>query len=402
MILWQFYNPSTTEKKFVQGDSWTQMPKAPGPGWLPETQPYEFNPSESSFAPGPTRFKTHSGQYVVWDPKTGKVTWEPPEGWEKKNLKMGDGEKKEDPPAEKEDTSATKSYPLTDSYGFKYRIDEIGGKEYEDANALKAIEMMEQADSKPDKKTGDSSIWDDVGKDETDTKEEATTVTGDTPTTDPNALAEYIRDIESQTVRGRERQFERAMASQPFMQYLNPTARAVVENRYFDPLSSQYLLAAAPTSLGGFGGWSPSSGEVDPGTASFRSYLRSPVTYGQGAYGPRADATNLNQWAPWNRQQWQSRLGGLFPSAGATQQPTEWDRGYLESLSLPEAQQMISSATMAGINPIAARAGRPAMGRAFSRWEEQNPTGWGQDLLSQFVSGDPSLQEMGFMNWAQT
>ena len=231
-------------------------------------------------------------------------------------------------------------------------------------------------------------------------------------------MADYLRGLESQTIAGRRGVFERQMDLQPFMQFINPSARAVTQQRYFDPVSSQYLLAAAPTELGGFEGWQRDPGATQPAGSTFQEFTGQSVPWsaigedqwgypGKGVSGgyPQPPISGLQDWAPWSRDQWKSRIeamklpGTMAGVAGLG----DLSRGYLGALSLPEAQAMIRQRSVAGVNPIASRAAYPAIARDFSQWESANPTLGGGELLRQWGTGgldEVPGQDYRMIRWA--
>jgi hypothetical protein len=235
---------------------------------------------------------------------------------------------------------------------------------------------------------------------------------------EPATMADYLRGLESQTIAGRRGVFERQMDLQPFMQFINPSARAVTQQRYFDPVSSQYLLAAAPTELGGFAGWQRDPGATQPAGSTFEEFTGQSVPWsaigedqwgypGKGVSGgyPQPPISGLQDWAPWSRDQWRSRIEAMnlptVPLAEATSL-NDLSRGYLGALSLPEAQAMIRQASVAGVNPIASRAAYPAIARDFSQWESANPTLGGGELLRQWGTGglDSGPTDYRMIKWA--
>ena len=209
--------------------------------------------------------------------------------------------------------------------------------------------------------------------------------------------ADYIRGLESQTMGGRLGSYLQQLDVGP-LGYMNPAVRATARN-WFDPMSSRYLLAAAPGDMGGYGRWQTGAETAGQPTGStFADYLGAPLSYGQqegGAFGYTAAPTDrdvgtgagyLQAFQPWTRGQWAGRLGAMnLPgtAAGLTQEQTD----YLGMLSMPETQSMIGSATMAGMNPIAQRAYRPGLSRAMSAWQMANPELGAGELLRQFATG---------------
>ena len=211
--------------------------------------------------------------------------------------------------------------------------------------------------------------------------------------------ADYIRGLESQTMGGRLGSYLQQLDVGP-LGYMNPAVRATARN-WFDPMSSRYLLAAAPGTMGGYGGWQTGAETAGQPTGStFADFLQQPLTYGAGtgegpAWGYTAptegtpDTTTgagyLQAFQPWTRQQWAGRLGQMNLGAAADLTPEQTD--FLGMLSMPETQSMIGSATMAGMNPIAQRAYRPGLSRAMSAWQMANPELGAGELLRQFATG---------------
>ena len=214
--------------------------------------------------------------------------------------------------------------------------------------------------------------------------------------------ADYIRGLESQTMGGRLGSYLQQLDVGP-LSYMNPAVRATARN-WFDPMSSRYLLAAAPGDMGGYSGWETGANVAGQPTGStFAEYLQQPLTFGRPGYqptettptpwqygAPTGDTTTgagyLQAFQPWTRGQWAGRLGAMnLPgtAAGLTQEQTD----YLGMLSMPETQSMIGSATMAGMNPIAQRAYRPGLSRAMSAWQMANPELGAGELLRQFATG---------------
>jgi hypothetical protein len=209
--------------------------------------------------------------------------------------------------------------------------------------------------------------------------------------------ADYIRGLESQTMGGRLGSYLQNLDVGP-LGYMNPAVRATARN-WFDPMSSRYLLASAPGSMGGYGGWQTGAETAGQPTGStFSEYLGQPMGYAQGAgasdapWGyttPTQDTSTgagyLQAFQPWTRGQWAGRLGQMNLGAAADLTPEQTD--YLSVLSMPETQSMIGSATMAGMNPIAQRAYRPGLSRAMSAWQMANPELGAGELLRQFATG---------------
>jgi hypothetical protein len=219
-----------------------------------------------------------------------------------------------------------------------------------------------------------------------------TNTTGGSPVT----MADFIKNVESQTLQGRRNVFDRYADSEAFGRFLNPLARSVL-SRQFDPMSSQYMLAAAPTAAGGAAGYNVS----DAGTGlSFRDFLGGGArpTYAGGVYGgmagtPAFGTQGTMGMTPWSRDQWQTRIGGLFgtPAEGTTMpgMPTGAAGDFLGALSMGEAANMIANAQTAGLNPILARSAPGGINRAIAAWQEANPTAGGAQLLRSYV-GSPN------------
>ena len=229
--------------------------------------------------------------------------------------------------------------------------------------------------------------------------------------------ADYIRGLESQTMGGRLGSYLQQLDTGP-LGYMNPAVRATARN-WFDPMSSRYLLASAPESMGGYAGWQTGADiSGQPRGSTFSDYLKSPFTYerpigpqaleGQeaaqlpyqyGAYGGKSVLTGggyLDAFRPWTRSQWAGRLGEMnLPGTAAGLTPEQTD--YLSMLSMPEAQSMIGGATMAGMNPIAQRASRLGLNRAMSAWQMANPELGAGELLRQFATGGFQGAPGGYM-----
>jgi hypothetical protein len=224
------------------------------------------------------------------------------------------------------------------------------------------------------------------------TNQGTTSTTGGSPVT----MADFIRNVESQTLQGRRNVFDRYADAQAFGRFLNPLARSVL-SRQFDPLSSQYLLASAPTAAGGAAGYNV----ADAGTGlSFRDFLGGSarpgytLADGVGAYGDMAGTPVFGTqgtmgMTPWSRSQWQTRIGGLFgtPAEGTTMptMPTGAAGDFLGALSMGEAANMIANAQTAGLNPILARSAPAGINRAIAAWQEANPEAGAAQLLRSYV-----------------
>jgi len=202
--------------------------------------------------------------------------------------------------------------------------------------------------------------------------------------TAPRTMADFIRDIESQTRASRGYVYDRAADTSAFSRFMNPLARSVIQ-RQADPLSAQYLLAAAPTQLGG----APSQ------VGSFQDFISggTPLAYGAGAYGTRTpeqiSAGPFGTYrSPFTRGQWESRLSQLnLPASGDLSTLGADAQDFLAALSQDEARNMISQASLAGLNPITQRSLQPGLNRAFAAWEQANPTAGAGQILSDYVRG---------------
>jgi hypothetical protein len=226
------------------------------------------------------------------------------------------------------------------------------------------------------------------------TNQGTTSTTGGSPVT----MADFIRNEESRTLQGRRNVFDRYADAQAFGRFLNPLAQSVL-SRQFDPLSSQYMLAAAPTAAGGAAGYNV----ADAGTGlSFRDFLGGSarpgytVADGVGAYGGMAGTPVFGTqgtmgMTPWSRNQWQTRIGELFdvtpPGATMPSMPTGAAADYLSALSMGEAANMIANAQTAGLNPILARSAPAGINRAIAAWQEANPEAGAAQLLRSYVGG---------------
>ena len=202
--------------------------------------------------------------------------------------------------------------------------------------------------------------------------------------TGPRTMADFIRDIESQTRASRGYVYDRAADVNAFSRFMNPLARSVIQNQ-FNPLSAQYMLAAAPTQLGG------APGQV----GSFQDFISggTPLAYGAGAYGARTpeemSAGPFGTYrSPFTRGQWENRLSQLnLPASGDLSSLGADAQDYLAALSQDEARNMIRQASLAGLNPITQRSLQPGLNRAFSAWEQANPTAGAGQILSDYVRG---------------
>ena len=236
---------------------------------------------------------------------------------------------------------------------------------------------------------------------------------------------------------GRRRQFGQMMDVSPFARYVSPYARSVMDQQWFDPLSSRYLLATMPGVLGGAGTELPAGRLGD--FASFLGYGNQPmyeyqagtpyqpavalyddpdapnvasgfapaVERGAGTYtpttgNPLSNRVTSGQWAPWSRSQWAGRLADLrLPTTAAGMPQWESDLGGAADwitgeggITPEEAESMIQSAAFSGINPIARRVLTPQLSRAFANWELGGGEGeldmGGAEMLRRFLYGGPT------------
>ena len=241
----------------------------------------------------------------------------------------------------------------------------------------------------------------DIGATNTGTTNTGTTNTGTTNTTggaSPVTTADAIRAMESQTLQGRRGMFDRYTDAQAFNRFLNPLARAVM-GRQFDPLSSQYLLASAPTAAGGAAQFNV----ADAGTGlTFHDFMTGerPTYTAAGGYGENmiekpifgGEGQMNTLGSPWSRSDWQTRIGNLFgtPAEGTTMpaMPGTGAAGdFLGGLSMAEAANMIANAQTAGLNPIVARTAPAGINRAIAAWQQTNPQRSAAELLRSYVGG---------------
>jgi hypothetical protein len=226
---------------------------------------------------------------------------------------------------------------------------------------------------------------------------------------------------------GRRRQFGQMMDVSPFARYVSPYARSVMDQQWFDPLSSRYLLATMPSVLGGAGTELPAGRLGD--FASFLGYGDQPMLQyqlgtpyfaaeGQEPASPRVAGTyytpttgnplssrvTSGQWAPWSRSQWADRLAALNLPTTAAGMPA-WERDLAGAadwitgeggITPEEAESMIQSAAFSGINPIARRVLTPQLSRAFANWELGGGEGGldmgGAEMLRRFLYGGPTAR----------
>ena len=217
------------------------------------------------------------------------------------------------------------------------------------------------------------------------------------PTLD--SMAAWLAGEASQTLPGRYGTYSTELATSPYLQSASPAARTVA-SQWFDPISSQYLMTAAPESLGGYGGWGRAEGTGLPTGSTFQEYVGGEpgVPQWSSAEGWLDQPTNTT-FSPWTSGQYKTRFdemnlgnldwtdqGGLGYRDGSGLTPAEQSAnlGFLNALSMQEAQQMASSAAQAGLNPIAARSMRPVLNTAFARFERENPAVGAGEFLRQF------------------
>jgi hypothetical protein len=207
-----------------------------------------------------------------------------------------------------------------------------------------------------------------------------------------------IRAIESQGMMDRRAVFDRYRDAQAFNRFLNPLAQAVLR-RQFDPMSSQYMLASAPTTAGGAAQFNPAGG-TETGL-TFQDFLtgQRPSSYTTaGGYGagmvdtPVFGGQGTMGVTPWTRGQWQGRIANLFGTDAAPgvmpDMPGVGAAGdYLGDLTMSEAANMIANAQTAGLNPIVARSAPAGINRAIASWQQTNPEAGAADLLRSYVGG---------------
>jgi len=241
----------------------------------------------------------------------------------------------------------------------------------------------------------------DTGATNTGTTNTGTTNTGTTNTTggtSPVSTADAIRAMESQTLQGRRGMFDRYTDAQAFNRFLNPLARAVM-GRQFNPLSSQYMLASAPTAAGGAAQFNV----ADAGTGlTFQDFMTGerPAYTAAGGYGENMIETPIfggegqmnTLGSPWTRSDWQGRIANLFGDTAAMgTMPAMPGTGavgdFLGGLSMAEAANMISNAQTAGLNPIVARSAPAGINRAIASWQQTNPQRSAAELLRSYVGG---------------
>jgi len=218
---------------------------------------------------------------------------------------------------------------------------------------------------------------------------------------DTMSMADFIRDIESQTRAGRQAQFERYRDLGGFNRFLNPQAQDVMRYQQFGPLSSQYLLAAAPFGTGAEGGAGGYAGfqNVGAGEASFPEYLGglAPTYTAAGGYadaptgaaGFGVPTGGAGAFSPWSREQWQGRIGALYggnPAGGMPGVGTA-AANFLSVLSEPEVADIIRSTMMAGVNPIMQRYAPGAIRSMINRYRAGAPEVAPSEMLRQFAAG---------------
>ena len=236
----------------------------------------------------------------------------------------------------------------------------------------------------------------------------ATAADGTPGRPDINKMAAWLRGEASQTWQGRLGTFGRDMAASPYFQSVSPAARSAAQD-WFDPISSQYLMTAAPTTLGGYGGWGRAEDTGLPKGSTFQEYVGGApgVPQWSSARGWIDEPTNTT-FSPWTSGQWKSRFGGMnlgdlgwtdqgglaySDSSGLTPAEQSANLGFLNAMSMQEAQQMARSAAEAGLNPIAARSMRPVLNTAFARFERENPAVGAGEFIRRFATPyatDPS------------
>ena len=260
-----------------------------------------------------------------------------------------------------------------------------------------------------------------VDRDEAGDRDETPVSTSGRSPMDILGMAEFIRADESATIPGRRTAYNRAMDLSPWVQSLSPSARYIA-NRWFDPMSARYTLAAAPESLGG-GAWERSEEVHSPEGSTFYDFTQRPTDYGEippsggvgdwtggvpsttePQFGYTQPATGGTSWAPWTSDQYANRFQGMnigqfewSPEERAIQVgggavPTHGQQealDFLGAMEPEEAEQIISSAAMAGINPIASRYAGPQLSKAFSAFEQQSPDIGGGEMFRRYVASEP-------------
>ena len=121
-------------------------------------------------------------------------------------------------------------------------------------------------------------------------------------------------------------------------------------------------------------------------------------------FGYTQPATGGTSWAPWTSDQYANRFQGMnigqfewSPEERAIQVgggavPTHGQQealDFLGAMEPEEAEQIISSAAMAGINPIASRYAGPQLSKAFSAFEQQSPDIGGGEMFRRYVASEP-------------
>ena len=233
------------------------------------------------------------------------------------------------------------------------------------------------------------------------------------PTLD--SMAAWLAGEASQTLQGRYGTYGTELDTSSYLQSASPAARTVA-SQWFDPISSQYLMTAAPESLGGYGGWGRAEGTGLPTGSTFQEYVGGEpgVPQWSSAEGWLDQPTNTT-FSPWTSGQYKTRFdemnlgnldwtdqGGLGyrDGSGLTSAEQSANLGFLNAMSMQEAQQMARSAAEAGLNPIAARALRPVLNTAFSEFERSRPAVGAGEFLRQFgtqYTQDPRSVWGGFV-----
>jgi len=198
------------------------------------------------------------------------------------------------------------------------------------------------------------------------------------------------QDRLSGTQEGRQGLYRQYMAGPQFNMY-SPFARNILQDRD-RALQGRYMLAAAPTSIGGYG---------DLG--SYSDFIKSPLQFtapeaSPGVYQPWAAGTGYRQpdatelaggFTPWTSGQWRSALGRIGELAsenlwGQSVSGPAYD--YLSTITPGETRDIMSGAMMAGRNPIMRRAIQPSISRAIDQWQAANPEMAAGEMLRQFAS----------------
>jgi hypothetical protein len=193
---------------------------------------------------------------------------------------------------------------------------------------------------------------------------------------------------ESLTIPGRQAAFEARMLTDPRFAQVNPWAQRMQADM-FDPWSAKYSLAAAPISLGGWGQFG-AGGTVAP---TFESFADPNLFGGYGArpqwdtVGTAPTAGDIG-WSPmdrWSQAQWGERLAPYanvdLGAEGYYGSPVET---YLRTLDPKIAQQIITQAATAGLNPMMRQAAQAGLQGAFADFTRNNRMATGGDMLRAF------------------